>query len=542
MENVRKKKTFLNILGISLIGILLVPIRGSAHKVGGDNPPEEVHRVIEVLFRLDSEDVHGSVKHNRNNYGAPRWFAATPCDGYEGGHAGYDVAHEDDDARFYSLTDGEVINVVHPTKDIKDLSYIAVYNEEHNKTIFYLHPSRIYVEEEDIVKVGTTRLGRQGNTGNSKGHHVHLEIRSGEWKNPSCGVNPILSAHRHHPNEDPISFLFEQIGDGGDPPSTDKPDLVIASIKTIPATLGPGVKFRLYATLKNQGTADSEATTLRYYRSTNDRITDGDKQVGWGHRDPLAPNKTIRRYLPLTVPTTPGTYYYGVCVDPVANEADTGNNCSEAIKVTVGSPNIAEDVNGDGVVNIEDLVIVAEEYGQEGDNVADVNGDEIVDIKDLILVAEAIDEAAAAPTALTQVRSISTVEQRQEWLTEVKARQKRAVSHQRGLALLERLFTLASPKKTMLLPNYPNPFNPETWIPYHLSKETEVVLTIHDVRGVSVRALRLGHQSAGIYESRGRAAYWDGKNQIGEPVASGLYFYTLTTGEFTATRKLLIVK
>ena len=98
------------------------------------------------------------------------------------------------------------------------------------------------------------------------------------------------------------------------------------------------------------------------------------------------------------------------------------------------------------------------------------------------------------------------------------------------------------PETTMLLPNYPNPFNPETWIPYHLAKDAVVTLTIYDASGSTVRELLLGHQAAGVYESRGRAVYWDGKNQIGEKVASGLYFYTLTAGDFTATRKLLIRK
>ena len=100
----------------------------------------------------------------------------------------------------------------------------------------------------------------------------------------------------------------------------------------------------------------------------------------------------------------------------------------------------------------------------------------------------------------------------------------------------------AIPETTALLPNYPNPFNPETWIPYHLSTDAEVTLTIYDVRGVPVRTLVLGHQTAGVYESRARAASWDGKNQLGELVASGLYFYTFTAGEFNATRRLLIAK
>ena len=98
------------------------------------------------------------------------------------------------------------------------------------------------------------------------------------------------------------------------------------------------------------------------------------------------------------------------------------------------------------------------------------------------------------------------------------------------------------PQETSLLSNYPNPFNPETWIPYQLSEPADVALTIYDINGRVVRDLGLGHQRAGMYHNRNRAAYWDGKNAVGEPVASGLYFYTLTAGEFTATRKMLIRK
>ena len=98
------------------------------------------------------------------------------------------------------------------------------------------------------------------------------------------------------------------------------------------------------------------------------------------------------------------------------------------------------------------------------------------------------------------------------------------------------------PEETSLLPNYPNPFNPETWIPYQLSKAADVTLTIYDIHGRVVRALDLGHQRAGLYHSRGRAAYWDGRNAQSEPVASGVYFYTLKAGDFAATRKMLIAK
>ena len=98
------------------------------------------------------------------------------------------------------------------------------------------------------------------------------------------------------------------------------------------------------------------------------------------------------------------------------------------------------------------------------------------------------------------------------------------------------------PMNTALLTNFPNPFNPETWIPYQLAEPAEVTLTIYDVRGVVVRRLDLGQQLAGVYHSRSRAIHWDGRNGVGEKVASGLYFYTLTAGDFTATRKLLIRK
>ena len=101
---------------------------------------------------------------------------------------------------------------------------------------------------------------------------------------------------------------------------------------------------------------------------------------------------------------------------------------------------------------------------------------------------------------------------------------------------------MAVPEQTVLLSNYPNPFNPETWIPYELSEPVEVTLHIYTVNGTLIRTLALGHQSAGMYHSKNRAAYWDGKNEVGEAVASGIYFYTLAAGDFTTTRKMLIRK
>ena len=105
-----------------------------------------------------------------------------------------------------------------------------------------------------------------------------------------------------------------------------------------------------------------------------------------------------------------------------------------------------------------------------------------------------------------------------------------------------RLDSIGQPKLTQLLQNFPNPFNPETWIPYQLSEDSPVSLSIYDTTGKLIRTLPLGYQSAGFYHSRGRAAYWDGRNAVGEQVASGIYFYQLTTPSFHQTRRLVILK
>ena len=105
-----------------------------------------------------------------------------------------------------------------------------------------------------------------------------------------------------------------------------------------------------------------------------------------------------------------------------------------------------------------------------------------------------------------------------------------------------RLDSIGQPKRTQLLQNFPNPFNPETWIPYQLSEDSLVSISIYDTTGKLVRTLPLGYQSAGFYNSRARAAYWDGRNETSESVASGIYFYQLTTPSFHQTRRLVILK
>ncbi len=107
---------------------------------------------------------------------------------------------------------------------------------------------------------------------------------------------------------------------------------------------------------------------------------------------------------------------------------------------------------------------------------------------------------------------------------------------------LEDLIAYEIPAETELLRNYPNPFNPETWIPYHLSEDANVSLTIYDVNGALVRDIDVGYQTAAKYDTRSKAIYWDGRNLFGEQVASGIYFYSLSAGDFSATRKMVILK
>jgi len=100
----------------------------------------------------------------------------------------------------------------------------------------------------------------------------------------------------------------------------------------------------------------------------------------------------------------------------------------------------------------------------------------------------------------------------------------------------------ARPKKNVLLQNYPNPFNPETWIPFHLVQDADVSIRIYDASGKLIRALSLGNREAGIYVKKNKAVYWDGKSNTGEEVASGVYFYSIKAGDFSAMRRMAIVK
>ncbi len=212
--------------------------------------------------------------------------------------------------------------------------------------------------------------------------------------------------------------------------------------------------------------------------------------------------------------------------------------------ILVDRPRVA-DINGDGKVSILDLILVASDFGRIKpiNPRTDVNGDGKVNISDLTFVAQSMDAEAgnASPSAVAMNGVISPAVIR-AWIVQAQIENDGSSAFQHGITNLRRLLALLIPEETTLLANYPNPFNPETWIPYHLAAPTKVTLQIFTVNGALVRTLDLGHQPAGVYQQRRRAAYWDGRNQVGESVASGVYFYTLTAGDFTATRKMLIRK
>ena len=202
------------------------------------------------------------------------------------------------------------------------------------------------------------------------------------------------------------------------------------------------------------------------------------------------------------------------------------------------------DVNNDGIVDLQDLLLVANSF--EADTLeypkVDVNKDGNVDIIDLLFVASHLGESSAAAAPESVSMSLQYVDRIEQLLTEARLADDGSNLFRQGIANLELLINSAMPIETVLLPNYPNPFNPETWIPYDLAQAADVRITIYNLKGESVKQLKVGFQIPGTYRTQSRAAYWDGCNAVGESVASGVYFYTLQAGQAKATRKMVIRK
>ena len=258
--------------------------------------------------------------------------------------------------------------------------------------------------------------------------------------------------------------------------------------------------------------------------------TTGDYRPGWG---------------PYITVTQDGSVTVGI-LGGVAESENGVTNEAASVTITVDLPSIY-DMDQDGDVDNDDLVIVAQNIGKTGTDVtndrADVDNDDDIDIDDFTAVYNNL-SSADAPTFGVSQRSLETLDRKalSQALHHLRVESDGSLKYQRAIQLLESLLSIGRPKNTLLLANYPNPFNPETWIPYQLANASKVQISIYDVRGHLVRLLELGHQPEGYYTNRIRAAYWDGRNQVGERVSSGIYFYQLQTDQQSLVRKMVILK
>jgi len=221
--------------------------------------------------------------------------------------------------------------------------------------------------------------------------------------------------------------------------------------------------------------------------------------------------------------------------------------------LTLGAQTVYGDVNGDSIVNAYDAVLVLQHVvglitlTPNQKDAGDVSGDNTISAFDAVLILQytvglitqfPIQNEAAAPVLTAQSEEYALIKAIAELEgTALNSEQKQVLEQLKRL-----VFKKSLPKQTVLFQNFPNPFNPETWIPYQLTHEAPVTISIYNANGQLIRTLNFGSRQAGIYVSKSRAAHWDGRNSLGEKVTSGVYFYTLQAGKFTTTKRMLIVK
>ena len=215
----------------------------------------------------------------------------------------------------------------------------------------------------------------------------------------------------------------------------------------------------------------------------------------------------------------------------------------------VPEPDEPWDVNKDGIVDMRDLVLVVANLGDIRifDRLiavprANVDGKGPVDIADVVLVAQHFGERTIFAAAAPKLPTAGDVHLLKRLLADARGADDGTQTFRDGIHVLDQLASMAAPRQTALLPNYPNPFNPETWIPFELANDTDVTIRIYNATGDTIRVLDLGWQPAGLYYAASRAAHWDGRDAFGETVSSGVYFYELASESDREVRRMVIRK
>ena len=296
--------------------------------------------------------------------------------------------------------------------------------------------------------------------------------------------------------------------------------------------------------------ADVDGTNIEELKAFQGAVPRGitidstDRKIYWTKSDKIQRTNLVGKFVKdiVTGLKSPGGIALGTAAPADDRIVEQPTQQRQSTQQTQTADNSKYDVNGDGNVDNIDLTLVAIALGTNNAKY-DVNGDGTVNADDVRAVSDAISDDAAAPAIDVDLTKLDLdFDQIQEQIEILLASGDLSLAGQRTLMYLQHLLASARPHETVLLANYPNPFNPETWIPYHLADSTDVQINIYNAQGTLVRALTLGHQSAGYYTSRSRAAYWDGRNALGERVASGIYFYQLETDEVSPMRKMVILK
>mgnify|MGYP001158634094 CR=1 FL=1 len=260
-------------------------------------------------------------------------------------------------------------------------------------------------------------------------------------------------------------------------------------------------------------------------------------------RKSISPGSSSQK-VTITLTTTNSTPI-GQYTISVVLESASDSKTVELVLFVEEKVKLAGDANGDNQVDILDLVLVAGSFGLEGENLPqDVNQDGWIDILDLVMIAANFGQITAAPKLLSGELNF-TAQQKQSIQSAIVGLERMSVrskAEEAALNVLNAILPERLPTETQLLPNYPNPFNPETWIPFELAKDAEVSIKIFDASGQVIRQIGLGYLNAGSYASRRRAAYWNGRSDLGEYASSGVYFCQISAGRFSAMRKMVIMK